>query len=505
MVVLGFDSIVDAADAAPAVVALGPTACEGLDSRIVKVVKSRRGASAVPELPTGNAWLFVEFAGDAPEETIERARQLAHAGLAASAAVIRDPEQQGRLWRIREDGAGLAGRAPSGAPAWPGWEDAAVPPAALGAYLTRFDELVQQHGLTSAPFGHFGEGCMHVRLDFPFDQRNATLRFGVHGGCRRSRGELRRFPVWRAWGRASPERATAPDVLTGRYEVVLRAQVRVRPADLLNPGVLVDPAPIDADVRVADIRPLSQVNNRRLAFAYEDDDGDLARAVHRCTGVGKCRADNSASGGVMCPSYLATREEKDSTRGRARVLQDVVAGRLDWADESVHDALDLCLSCKGGASDCPTGIDMATYKSEVLHQTYRRRRRPRSHYTLGWLPRWTRIASRVPRTSNALIKLPLLRPLAGWVAGIDRRRSVPSFAPQRFTKLWDRIHTGARTNARPVILFVDTFNEAFSPAVAAATVRTLRAAGLEPQLLDKQLCCALTWITTGQLDSASGS
>ena len=260
------------------------------------------------------------------------------------------------------------------------------------------------------------------------------------------------------------------------------------PGNLLNPGVLVDPDPIDADIRPAGRFPL-----KRLAMAYPHDGGDLGQAVHRCTGVGKCRADNSAAGGVMCPSYLATREEKDSTRGRARVLQEVVRGELAWSDPSVHDALDLCLSCKGCASDCPTGIDMATYKSEVLHQTYRGRLRPRSHYTLGKLPLWSRLAGWTPRLANLGVRVPG----AKWLAGVDKRRSVPAFARRPFRRTFKPAAGG-----KPVVLFADSFSDAFSPEVAEATVRVLRAAGYEPRLPSGSVCCGLTWITTGQIDSA---
>jgi len=221
--------------------------------------------------------------------------------------------------------------------------------------------------------------------------------------------------------------------------------------------------------------------------------------VHRCTGVGKCRADNSAAGGVMCPSYLATREERDSTRGRARVLQEVVRGELAWSHPSVHDAMDLCLSCKGCASDCPTGIDMATYKSEVLHQTYRRRLRPRSHYTLGRLPLWARLAGWTPRLANLTVRLPVLGAVFLWLAGVDKRRSVPAFARRPFRRSFAKMAAEGR---KPVVLFADSFSDAFSPEVAEATVRVLRAAGYEPRLPSGPVCCGLTWITTGQLDAA---
>ncbi|MEV0566596.1 FAD-binding and (Fe-S)-binding domain-containing protein [Dactylosporangium sp. NPDC050588] len=494
VVVLGFRDIVAAGEAAPAVVAHGPTSCEGLDSRLLDVLRARRGPAAVPPLPAGGAWLFVELAGDDPGEVSARASKLAADGIAPEALVVTDPVVQAQLWRIREDGAGLAGRAPSDRPAWPGWEDAAVPPAQLGAYLARFDELVASYKMTSAPFGHFGDGCMHVRLDYPLDEPGGTkvLRdfltdaaklVGEFGGS--LSGE-------HGDGRARSE------LLPHMYSadaIALFAGVKhaFDPDNLLNPGVLVDPDPVDADVRPAGRFPL-----KGLALAYPHDGGDLAQAVHRCTGVGKCRADNSAAGGVMCPSYLATREEKDSTRGRARVLQEVVRGELTWSDPSVHDALDLCLSCKGCASDCPTGIDMATYKSEVLHQTYRGRLRPRSHYTLGKLPLWARLAGWTPRLANLGIRLPVLGGFLLWLAGVDKRRSVPRFARRPFR----RTFKPETSELKPVVLFADSFSDAFSPSVAAATVRVLRAAGYEPRLPSGSVCCGLTWITTGQLDSA---
>jgi FAD/FMN-containing dehydrogenase/Fe-S oxidoreductase len=494
VVALGFPDIVAAGQAAPAVVAHAPTSCEGLDSRLIDVLRSRRGPDAIPPLPRGRAWLFVEFAGDDAGEVTARARRLAGEGIADDAVVVEDPAVQARLWRIREDGAGLAGRAPSGKPAWPGWEDAAVPPARLGEYLAAFDDLVGSYGMTSAPFGHFGDGCMHVRLDLPLDQPDGTkvMREFLTESARLVGGFGGSLSGEHGDGRARSEllpHMYSADAIT----LFGRIKHAFDPGNLLNPGVLVDPDPLDADVRPAGRFPV-----RNLAMAYPHDDGDLSQAVHRCTGVGKCRADNSAAGGVMCPSYLATREEKDSTRGRARVLQDVVRGELPWSHPSVHDAMDLCLSCKGCASDCPTGIDMATYKSEVLHQTYRRRIRPRSHYTLGRLPMWARLGGRVPWLANRALTLPLVGRLSVWLAGVDRRRSIPAFARRPFR----RTFTPAASDLKPVVLFADSFTDAFSPEVAEATVRVLRDAGYEPRLPSAQVCCGLTWITTGQLDSA---
>ncbi len=520
LTVLGFDDIVAAGSASTGVVAHGPISCEGLDSRLVEVLRSRRGDAAVPPLPRGRAWLFVEFAGDRLDEARARAAQLVAETAATDAMVVTDPADQARLWRIREDGAGLAGRAPSGQPAWPGWEDAAVPPARLGDYLARFDELVDSFAMTSAPFGHFGEGCMHVRLDFPLERTDgatvlkeflveAAKLVGEFGGS--LSGE-------HGDGRARSE--LLPHMYSDdAIELFRHLKHAFDPEHLLNPGVLVDPDPVDSDLRLdGSWAPVTEPTVRRtqlparrtqlaagrprlpvrLAMAYPEDEGDLSRAVHRCTGVGKCRADNTASGGVMCPSYLATREEKDSTRGRARVLQEVVRGELAWSAPEVHDALDLCLSCKGCASDCPTGIDMATYKSEVLHQIYRRRLRPRSHYSLGRLPLWAALASRIPRIANALMQLPLLGTLLLRIAGVDPRRSIPRFARRSFLRSFG----GSRAQGRPVLLFADSFSNHFDPEVLDAVVRVLTRAGWAPYTLPQRECCGLTWVTTGQLDAA---
>jgi Fe-S oxidoreductase len=247
--------------------------------------------------------------------------------------------------------------------------------------------------------------------------------------------------------------------------------------------------------------PAARPLRTRLGFAYPDDGGDLSTAVHRCVGVGKCRADTTAAGGVMCPSYLATRDERDSTRGRARVLQELANGSLvhGYRADEVADVLDLCLSCKGCAADCPAGVDMATYKAEVLHQRYRRRIRPPAHYALGWLPRWARLASRAPRATNALLRSPGLAAAAKRAGGIDARRPLPQFAPRTFRQ-WFADHP-PRTG-QPVLLWVDTFTDHFAPQVGQAAVHVLQAAGYDVQITDKPVCCGLTWISTGQLAGA---
>lgn len=502
LVVLGFPDIASAGDAAPSLLEFSPTACEGIDRRIVDVVRDRRGPDAVPPLPGGAAWLFVEVVGDDLDEAMTKARQVGHVCSAVDSLVVTDPARAASLWRIRADGAGLAGRSPAGLPAHAGWEDAAVPPARLGAYLRDFDALMTEYGVTGVPYGHFADGCVHVRVDLPLDRPGGT---GVYRGFMVAAAKL----VARYGGSLSGEHGDgrarsellplmySPDAL----ELFAAVKHTFDPDNILNPGVLVDPRPIDADLRV----PAAPVLRRELAFAYHHDDGDFTQAVHRCTGVGKCRADNTATGGVMCPSYLATREEKDSTRGRARVLQEMINGNAvtdGWRSPEVHEALDLCLSCKGCASDCPTGVDMAAYKAEMLHQSYRGRLRPASHYSLGRLPRWAAIASRAPGLVNAAMRIPGFGPLALSAAGVDRRRSIPPFATRTFRSWFAQTEHERATSGDPVLLFVDSFTNYFTPEVGQATVRVLEAAGYRPRLTATQQCCALTWISTGQLDTA---
>jgi Fe-S oxidoreductase len=271
------------------------------------------------------------------------------------------------------------------------------------------------------------------------------------------------------------------------------------PANLLNPGVLVDPAPLDADLRLAGV----PARRERPFLTLHRDRGDLVEAVHRCTGVGRCIADNTGTGGVMCPSFQATREEKDSTRGRARVLQELVngSGVQGWRAPEVHEALDLCLSCKGCARDCPTGIDMAAYKSQVLDHTFRHKIRPRSHYALGWLPRWGRLITRAKVLSGVInfsTATPGVRSLVRWMAGVDQRRPLPRFASVAARR---RIAVPESIGS-PVVVWVDSFSDCFTGNAVEGAVSVLTAAGYAPQILQKPACCGLTWISTGQLGGA---
>jgi FAD/FMN-containing dehydrogenase/Fe-S oxidoreductase len=500
LVVLGYPDIAAAGDATPLILPYAPSACEGIDSRIVDVVRERKGSSAIPPLPAGRAWLFVEVVGDTADDVAAKAALVEQASTAPDSMVITDATRAAALWQIRADGAGLSARSPAGRPAHAGWEDAAVPPERLGAYLRDFDALMSDFGVTGMPYGHFGDGCLHIRIDWPLERSDGTAIFrrflvasaemvaGYGGSLSGEHGD----------GRA---RSELLPLMYSPAALSLMAAVKhtFDPDNILNPGVVVDPLPFDVDVRTAAAPPL----RRDLAMSYRHDAGDFSQAVHRCTGVGKCRADNTTTGDVMCPSYQATREEKDSTRGRARVLQEMLNGnavRGGWRSPEVHEALDLCLSCKGCASDCPTGVDMAAYKSEVLYQSYRRRIRPASHYSLGWLPRWAQLAARAPRLANKMLAVPRVGPAAMAMAGVDRRRGIPALAPRSF-RSWFAANTPTGPGDE-VLLFVDTFTDYFAPNVGIATVRVLVDAGYRPRLTAKPQCCGLTWISTGQLDVA---
>jgi FAD/FMN-containing dehydrogenase/Fe-S oxidoreductase len=513
LTVLAYPDMAQAAEAVPGLLPFQPVALEGMDARLVEVVRTRRGPAAVPDiLPHGGGWLFAETGGDTLEEATDKGHRLVKAAACLDSTVAAGP-QAAALWRIREDGTGLAGRTPANAPAWPGWEDSAVPPENLPKYLRELQELMARHEVDGLMFGHFGDGCVHVRIDFPLRDRPGVLRAftedaarlaAAHGGSAsgehgdgRARGELLKY-------------------MYSEAALATFAQVKniFDPGNTLNPGVLADPAgqgpaKLDANLRVPAARPL----RTSLGFAYSHDAGDFTTAVHRCVGVGKCRADNTAADGVMCPSFLATRDEKDSTRGRARVLQELANGSLvtGWDAPEIAAALDLCLACKGCSTDCPAGVDMATYKAEALYQRYRGKLRPPSHYSLGWLPRLARLAAVMPKIANLILNAPAPSRLIKRLGGIDERRPLPSFAPRSFRRwfasgaITPGTATPAAIDTRPagrVLLWVDTFTNAFSPQVGQAAVRVLEAAGYTVQVTARNACCGLTWISTGQLDGA---
>ncbi|MFD8494279.1 FAD-binding and (Fe-S)-binding domain-containing protein [Amycolatopsis sp. NPDC059657] len=491
LTVLGFPSDIAAADAVMDILPWSPLTVEGVDADLVALLPAHRRS----DLPGGGAWLFVEMAGDEPGEAEHRAADLARklAGRLTGQVVLTDPAAQKRLWRIREEGAGLATRLADGSEAWPGWEDAAVPPENLGAYLRDFKALMAEHGRQSVVYGHYGEGCLHMRLDFDLLSEPGIAQFrtfleqsadlvAAHGGS--LSGE-------HGDGQARSEllpRMYSPEVI-GLFE---RFKTLFDPDGKMNPGILVNARPVDADLRV-------RSSAMPTFLGFPEDHGRFDEAMRRCVGVGKCR--NTTGGGVMCPSYRVTREEKDSTRGRAHLLAEMINGELitdGWRSEEVRDALDLCLSCKGCLSDCPVDVDMATYKAEFQYQHYRGRIRPASHYSMGWLPLWLRLAGRMPRIANAVTKV-LSKPLKR-LGGIAAERDLPTFA-KPFTYRREDLKRWA-TGERRVVLWPDSFNNHFTPEVLDAAAEVLTAAGYEVVIPDRAVCCGLTWVSTGQLDMA---
>jgi FAD/FMN-containing dehydrogenase/Fe-S oxidoreductase len=533
LAVLGYADESAAAQAAAGLLSHRPLTVEGMAADLVPSAEG---------LPRGGAWLFVETGGANGTEARARAERIVRAADVLDAAVVTDPAARRVLWRIREDASGTATRMPDGTEAWPGWEDCAVPPARLGAYLRDFRQLLAEHGLRGAPYGHFGDGCVHVRIDFDLLTVPGIARF------RRFSEELAGLVVSYG-GSLSGEhgdgmaRAELLERMYGAGAVRLfeRAKGVWDPDGLLNPGVLVRPEPLDANLRFAAL-PREPVD---VEFGYPADNGDFRAAVRRCVGVAKCRTTTVAGSGVMCPSFRATGEEAHSTRGRARLLHEMLAGEVitdGWRSEEVRDALDLCLSCKGCRSDCPVGVDMATYKAEFLHHHYAGRRRPAAHYAMGWLPVWLRAVARtrLARAVNALASVPPLAALGKRLAGVAPERDVPRLASETFTRAWERrpasaVHlegVGHPEEGRTVVLWPDTFTEYLSPSVGRSAVRVLEAAGLTvtlppvlrpggPRIADGRtaglrgalavlaagsrrgkVCCGLTYLSTGQLDRA---
>ncbi|KAK1185691.1 FAD-binding and (Fe-S)-binding domain-containing protein [Streptomyces sp. NBS 14/10] len=498
LVALGYDDVVDAAEDVPLILKFSPAAVEGLDEAIVATMRHRRGAASVTGLPEGRAWLYVDLDGEEPQQVAAEAEhlldELKAAGRMVSGRLITDRSERASLWRVREDGAGLAARLTDGSASWPGWEDAAVAPDRLAGYLRDFRALMADHRLTGVLYGHFGAGCVHVRIDFrpDTDDGRAAMRAFLTDAARL---------VVRHGGTLSGEHGDGRargELLSVMYDrPMLEAFAAFKhawdPDGLLNPGILVDPRPLDADLAL----DTGRTTTPSTVFALLEDPDGIAGAANRCVGVGRCR---SHSGGVMCPSYRATGDEQHSTRGRARTLQEMLRGALPggWRSRETREALDLCLSCKACSSDCPVGVDMATYKSEFLHHHYRWRPRPRSHYSLGWLPLWAALAGRMPKLVNAVMG----SRLGPWIArlgGVTTKRSLPAFHGWR---AWRRgLAAGPAEEATSAVLVVDSFTRAFRPELAGAASRVLAEAGL-PTRARGDICCGLTWITTGQLGIA---
>ncbi len=507
LLVLGFADIYRAGDAVPEILPFGPLATEGLDERIIGGLRERGlRLDDIRQLPAGNAWIMIEFGGDTVDAAAERARALMRhydgAPGAPSTWLITDPAQQNRIWTIRETGSSATALAlhPEVPDPAVGWEDAAVDPLRLGDYLREFQTLVDSHGYKTSLFGHFGDGCIHARINFDLRSRP-----GIDQWRRflRAAAEL----VVKYGGSLSGEHGDGqakaeflPIMFGDELMQAFREFKRIwDPRGRMNPGKLIDAYRVDENLRLGpDYQPLQPAT--RMSFITPEGRG-FARAIEHCVGMGKCRGKDSAT---MCPSYRATGEERHSTRGRARLLQEMLRGEVIdnlWQSEEVHDALDLCFACKGCKSDCPTHTDMASYKAEFLSHYHELRRRPTEAYSMGMIGNWARAAATVPRIVNFLTQTPGFSHVARKFSGIAPRRTIPKFATQSFTD-WFRNRAKSCDSGRRVLLWPDTFNNYFHPETAIAAVEVLEDAGCDVVLPSRALCCGRPLYDFGMLDRA---
>ncbi|HEX5854032.1 MAG TPA: FAD-linked oxidase C-terminal domain-containing protein, partial [Thermoanaerobaculia bacterium] len=418
---------------------------------------------------------------------------------AAGVKLYRDPNEEWQVWRLRESALGATAHVPGKPLTWEGWEDSAVPPARLGGYLRDLRALYEKHGYEGDFYGHFGQGCVHTRIDFDLETREGIAKFrsflddaadlvvSYGGSLSGEHGD----------GQARAE--LLPKMFGPELIEAFREFKRIwDPGGKMNPGKVVDAYPITANLRLQAAAKPAPLETR---FHYREEGGGFPRAILRCVGVGKCRR---LEGGTMCPSFMATREEKHSTRGRARLLFEMLRGqtiRDGWRSEEVRGALDLCLSCKGCKADCPVNVDMATYKAEFLSHYWSGRLRPRSAYAFGLIPWWARAASHAPGLVNFFTQTPGLSALARAAAGMAPERKIPRFAAQTF-RAWFESRVTSPESRPPVLLFPDTFNNFFQPDTARAAVEVLESAGFRVTIPRSVLCCGRPLYDYGMLDLA---
>jgi FAD/FMN-containing dehydrogenase/Fe-S oxidoreductase len=504
LVIVGYDDLFTAGDDVRFCNGFDPIALEGIDGRMLEFMRDKNMSTAGRSLfPDGNAWLIVEFGGESLEESAGGARRLTDAldarGTAARWKMFEDVKQEHLIWAIREACLGSVSKVPRKPDFYPGWEDSAVSPDDMGNYLRDLTKLIERHGYIAGLYGHFGQGCLHSRIDFDLftaegianwkaflnDAAHLVTSYGgslsgEHGDGQ-SRGSLLPIMFGDEIMQAFRDFKAAWD-----------------PRGKMNPGKVVDAYPVDVNLRWGThYHPWEPETH----FSFGNDRSSFAYAANRCVGTGVCRKHDS---GTMCPSYMATREEKHSTRGRSRLLFEMLEGNPlsdGWRDEAVKDALDLCLACKACRSECPVSVDMATYKAEFLSHYHEGRRRSLSAYAYGLMHRWARLASYAPWAANFVTQTPALRSVAKRVIGMAPERRIPPFTRHTF-RHWYSHRARRNTGGTPVILWPDTWNNYFLPETAQAAVEVLEAAGFDVLLPSRPLCCGRPLYDYGMLEVA---
>lgn len=506
LAVLGFEDIFKAADAAAFVRGHGPVGLEAMDDKLIDFMKAKhRDMSSVEVLPDGKGWLIAEFGGETEQEAADKANALKSAFQGRpdkpNIKVSTDPVEQARIWKAREAGLGSTAFVPHHPDAWEGWEDSAVSPERLGSYLRGLKALFRKYGYDSTLYGHFGDGCVHCRIDFGLRTVNGLVKM------RRFLDEAAELVV-KHGGSISGEHGdgqSKAELLPHMFGPELIEAFREfksiwDPDGLMNPGKVVDPFPIASNLRLG---PDYVPPKMETHFKFPEDEGNFARAGIRCVGVGKCRSADPHDN-VMCPSYMATSEEMHVTRGRARLLFEMLHGgaiEKTWRNDAVEEALDLCLACKGCKGDCPVNVDMATYKAEFRSHYYEGRLRPRAAYSMGLIHRWAHIASHMPQIANVLTQTAGLRAAVKFAGGIAQERNMPAFAIEPFWR-WQGKRNASQSGGKPVILFVDTFNNYFRPQTAIAATEVLERAGYRVIIPKRPMCCGRPLFDWGMLETA---
>jgi FAD/FMN-containing dehydrogenase/Fe-S oxidoreductase len=505
IVALGYPDVYAAGDHVADVLACKPIGLEGLDDVLARnMQKLKMHSKDLKLLPEGNGWLIAEFGGDTREDAREKAQLLIKKmdelpSGRPSTKLYDDPEEEKKIWEVREAGLGATARVPGEPVTWEGWEDSAVPPDKVGIYLRELRKLYNKFGYACSLYGHFGDGCIHTRIDFGlknksgiekyrrFVEEAAKLVVGLGGSISGEHGD-------------GQSKADLLPIMFGDELVEAFGEFKKiwDPQNKMNPGKVVNAFHNHENLRLGvNYNPWQP----QTKFHYGEDGGNFSESMLRCVGVGKCRRGES---GTMCPSYMVTREEKHSTRGRARMLFEMLQGEViheGWHSKEVLESLDLCLACKGCQSDCPMHVDMATYKAEFLSHYYEHRLRPRHAYAMGLIHIWARIASKMPRLINFLGETPVVGNIVKWIGGISQKRTMPKFASQTFRTWWAK-RKNPMESGHPVVLWADTFNDYFHPQILQAAVEVLEATGHRVIVPEDKLCCGRPLYDFGMLDYA---